>query len=230
MQRRLLQLVDDRAQMLAAISHDLRSALMRRRIAAEDCAGEAERQAIVAEIEDMPAMVESTLTFASGEARMTPSRHTDVAALLISLVDDAADSGRRCSYAGPDHAELMAHPIALERVFSNLIDNALKYGGAARVHPASQDRAGPAGRLLIRIEDDGPGIPPHLAEDVFTPFRRIDPARSNDVPGVGLGLTIARDVIRSHGGAIALRCASGRGLVVEVALPALPRCGARQVA
>ena len=84
-------------------------------------------------------MVESTLTFASGEARMTPDRHTDVAALLISLVDDVVDSGRPCTYAGPDHAGLMAHPIALKRAFSNLIDNAVKYGGTARVILAVSD-------------------------------------------------------------------------------------------
>jgi len=86
MQRRLLRLVDDRTQMLAAISHGLRSALTRLRIAAEDCEGEPEQQAIVREIENIQAMVESTLTCANGEARMTPSRNTDVAALLISPV------------------------------------------------------------------------------------------------------------------------------------------------
>ena len=215
MQRRLLRLVDDRTQMLAAISHDLRSALTRLRIAAEECEGERERQAIVREIEDMQAMVESTLTFASGEARMTPSRSTDVAALLISLVDEAADSGRRCTYVGPDHAEVMAHPVALKRAFSNLMDNAVKYGGAARVTLVAGSE-----RLLVCIEDDGPGIPADRAEEAFAPFRRLDPARSHDVPGVGLGLTIARDVVRSHGGTIMLDTAPGGGFVVTVGLPA----------
>ncbi len=216
MQRRLLGLVDDRTQMLAAISHDLRSALTRLRIAAETCGGEAERQAVVAEIEDMQTMVESTLTFASGEARMTPSRTLDVAALLISLVDEAADSGRPCTYAGPDHAELRAHPVALKRAFSNLIDNAIKYGGAARVGLRCQDTL-----LLVRVEDDGPGISPHLAEEAFLPFRRLDPSRSNEVPGVGLGLTIARDVVQSHGGGIRLAARVAGPFAVEVTLPAM---------
>ena len=215
MQRRLFRLLDDRTQMLAAISHDLRSALTRLRIAAEYCQGEAERQAVVTEVEDMQSMVESTLAFASGEARMTPTRQTDLATLLISLVDEAMDSGRPCTYDGPDHAELMAHPVALKRAFWNLIDNAVKYGGTARVHLSKQDE-----RLFVRIEDDGPGIPAALAEDAFTPFRRLDPARSNNVPGVGLGLTIARDVVRSHGGSIALRSTDRSGLAVDVLFPA----------
>ena len=216
MQRRLFQLLDDRTQMLAAISHDLRSALTRLRIAAEQCGGETEQQAVITEVEDMQSMVESTLAFASGEARMTPSRQTDLATLLISLVDEAMDGGRLCLYDGPDHAELMAHPVALKRAFSNLIDNAVKYGGTARVHLAKEDN-----RLVVHVEDDGPGIPAALAEDAFTPFRRLDPARSNNVPGVGLGLTIARDVILSHGGKIALGSTDHPGLVVEVIFPKL---------
>ena len=214
MQRRLLRFVDDRTQMLAAISHDLRSSLMRLRLAAEVCKDEDARRAFSSEIQDMSAMVESTLAFASGEAQMSPDRLVDVAALLISLSDNATDFGFSCHYTGPDHAQLLGHPVSLKRAFGNLIDNAVKYGQRARI-VLEQD----TDSLGIVIEDDGPGIAPEQVEEAFAPFRRLDPARSGAQPGAGLGLTIARDVIHSHGGRIELGRAASGGLRVSVRLP-----------
>lgn len=214
MQQRLLRFVEDRTRMLAAISHDLRSSLTRLRLAAEQCQGDNEREALTSEIQDMQSMVESTLAFASGEARMAPTQPTDVAALLISLVDEAVDAGRTCDYQGPNHVEAMAHPVSLKRAFWNVIDNAIKYGRGARVSLAAG-----ATSLTIRIEDDGPGIPDASREDVFAPFRRLDPARAHQTPGTGLGLTIARDVIQSHGGTIALCNRASGGLRATIELP-----------
>lgn len=214
MQHRLLRFVDDRTQMLAAISHDLRSALTRLRLAAEQCAGEAERAALSAEIDDMQAMVESTLAFASGEAQLAPNRPTDVASLLISLVDEASDAGQPCSYEGPDHVETMAHPVSLKRAFRNVMDNAVKYGHTARVSLTIE-----AAKLSIVVDDDGPGVPEARMEDVFAPFRRLDTARTQDKSGAGLGLTIARDVVQSHGGTIRLLNRQGGGLRVAIELP-----------
>lgn len=217
MQQRLLRFVEDRTHMLAAISHDLRSSLTRLRLAAEQCQGSDERDALTAEIQDMQSMVESTLAFASGEARMTPTQPTDIAALLISLVDEAVDAGRACDYQGPNHIETMAHPVSLKRAFWNVIDNAIKYGGAARVSLTVD-----AASLTIRIDDDGPGIPDEAREDVFSPFRRLDQARGHAMPGTGLGLTIARDVIQSHGGTIALCNRASGGLSATIELPLRP--------
>lgn len=214
-QRRLLRFDADRAQMLAAMSHDLRSALTRLRLAVDNGAGAEADPALVREIEDMQAMVESTLAFASGEARPDERRPLDLAALLISLVDDAADLGRPCAYAGPDHAEVLGSPPGLRRALWNLVDNAVKYGAVARVTLALE-----AGAVRIEIADDGPGIAPERMEEAFAPFRRLDPARSGKLPGVGLGLTIARDVVQGHGGSIALRTQPGGGLVATVRLPA----------
>lgn len=213
-QHRLLRFDAERAQMLAAMSHDLRSALTRLRLAVDRDATQEADPAVLREIEDMLAMVDSTLAFASGEARPGERRPLDLAALLITMVDDAADHGRPCCYAGPDHAEVRGSPHGLRRALWNLIDNAMKYGGVARVSL----QAGPA-VVRIEIADDGPGIPPDRVEEAFAPFRRLDPARSGRQPGVGLGLTIARDVIEGHGGSIEFRKPTQAGAVVEVVLP-----------
>lgn len=214
MQQRLLRFVEDRTRILAAISHDLRTSLTRLRLTAEQCGGDAQRAALEAEIEEMSTMVESTLAFASGEAQLAPTQVTDVAALLISIVDGATDLGKEVSYEGPNHLEAMAHPVSLKRAFWNVIDNGLKYGKCARVALRDTD-----GQIVVTVADDGPGIPAEAREDVFTPFRRLDPSRSGETPGVGLGLTIARDVMLSHGGLIHLKPGVPHGLVVEMRLP-----------
>jgi signal transduction histidine kinase len=213
-QHRLLRFDAERTQMLAAISHDLRSALTRLQLAIEPGSGRDPDPVLAREIADMQAMVDSTLAFAGGEARQATLGPTDVAALLISLVDEASDQGMACSYEGPDHAVADAYPPALRRAFRNLIDNAVKYGGTARVRLAVEPR-----QLRITILDQGPGIPPHRFEEALAPFRRLDPARSGQIPGVGLGLTIARDVVASHGGSLALGNPPEGGLCVEVTLP-----------
>lgn len=145
---------------------------------------------------------------------MTPTQPTDIAALLISLVDEAVDAGRACGYQGPNHIETMAHPVSLKRAFWNIIDNAIRYGGSARVSLTVG-----AASLTIRIDDDGPGIPDESREDVFAPFCRLDQARGHAMPGTGLGLTIARDVIQSHGRTIALCNRESGGLSATIELP-----------
>lgn len=216
MQRRLLRFVDDRTQMLAAISHDLRSSLTRMRFAIDDIADAHQTAAIMSEIADMQSMLDSTLAFASGEARALPSQLTDIAALLISIVDEASDKGHPCIYEGPDHVETMGHPVSLKRAFRNLIDNGVKYGGSVQVALAVKPDM-----LTISIIDDGPGIPISRIEEAFAPFRRLDTARGAKIPGAGLGLTIARDVIQSHGGTISVGNKIERGLRVLIELPKL---------
>jgi signal transduction histidine kinase len=214
MQRRLLRFVDDRTQILAAISHDLRSSLTRLRLAAEPLVKGDEKSALLAEIADMQSMIESTLAFASGEARIAPNQSTDVAALLISLADEECDAGRRCTYDGPNHVEAMAHPTSLKRAFRNVVDNAIKYGTSAHIGLSVEPDA-----LVVNVDDEGPGIPIDRKEDAFAPFRRLDPARGQNVPGAGLGLTIARDVVQSHGGTIDLLNRDGGGFSVRISLP-----------
>ena len=218
MQERLIRFVGDRTQMLAAISHDLRSSLTRLKIATEGALPNTlhgdDRGAILAEIIDMEAMLELTLSFATGEAMLVPSRPIDVAALLISLVDNALDAGKSCDYEGPNHCETIGHPISLKRAFSNLIDNGVKYGAAAHVSLTID-----ASTLRVAIADEGPGIPAELVEEAFKPFRRLDPARSEIVRGSGLGMTIARDAVQSHGGIIWMQNGADQRFTVIVEIP-----------
>lgn len=213
MQQRLLLFVKERTQMLAAISHDLRSSLTRLRISAEQIESDDDRNAILSEVADMTTMVDTTLVFASGETSEGANQRLDLAALLISLADEAADNGNDCSYVGPDHLEITGRPIPLKRAFRNLIDNAVKYGLVARLALKES-----ADHIEVSITDSGPGIPDDRIEEAMAPFRRLDQARSAEIPGTGLGLTIVRDVILSHGGSIDFKTRDHQGLTVTVLL------------
>jgi signal transduction histidine kinase len=216
MQARIHRLVADRTQALAAVSHDLRTPITRLRLRAgfvEDAEAQARMDA---DLDEMEAMIAATLAYLRGEAEAEPVRTADVAAMLQTLVDDAADAGRAASYDGPAHAELACRPVALKRALANLVGNALEHGGAARVRLREE----PGGGLRIAIEDDGPGIPVAELERVFEPFRRLDPSRSRATGGVGLGLTIARQAILAEGGGLALENRpGGAGLTALVTLP-----------
>jgi signal transduction histidine kinase len=214
MQRRLLLFVKERTQMLAAISHDLRSSLTRMRISAEQIDTDDDRNAMMSEIADMTTMVDTTLAFASGETSEGATQPMDLAALLISLTDEATDKGYDCRYVGPDHLEIIGRLVPLKRAFRNLIDNAVKYGLVARVDLKASPEC-----IEVGINDNGPGIPDDRIEEAMAPFRRLDQARSAETPGTGLGLTIVRDVILSHGGSIGFKTEDGQGFTVTILLP-----------
>lgn len=213
MQARLKKFVDERMQMLAAISHDLRTPLTRLRLYAESVKDEAQRAQILSDISDMETMVSTSLAFMSDEIHREPYNAVDVASLLISITDNFIDDGRQVTYAGPDHAQLSCRPVALRRAFTNLIDNGCKYGGEVAV--SLKDAAA---SLIIDIRDKGPGIPADQAERAFAPFQRLEASRNRATGGTGLGLTIARDVILGHGGDIKLINEAG-GFVVRIELP-----------
>lgn len=214
MQARIRRLVDDRTRMLAAISHDLRTALTRLRLRAEYIEDAEQQKKAFDDLDDMRTMLDATLAFARDDARAEPRARIDLASLLESLCDDHADAGRPARYAGPARAALAARPVALRRAFANLIDNALRYGEAADVTLSET-----AELLIVEIADRGPGIAPELREKVFEPFFRIEGSRSRDTGGTGLGLAVARSIVRGHGGDITLDDRPGGGLVVRVELP-----------
>lgn len=213
MQARLKKFVDERMQMLAAISHDLRTPLTRMRLFAEEVKDEEQRAQILSDISDMETMVATSLAFMSDEIHREPSNAVDVASLIISITDNFADDGRQVTYAGPDHAHLSCRPVALRRAFTNLIDNGCKYGGEVAVALKDETSA-----LVIDIRDKGPGIPADQTERAFTPFQRLETSRNRETGGTGLGLTIARDVIIGHGGDIRL-IHDAQGFMVRVELP-----------
>jgi signal transduction histidine kinase len=215
MQERIKNFIDERTNMLAAMSHDLRTSLTGLRLDAEELADGEAKGRLLAGLGEMEQMISATLAFAGDDLKGEPTQKIDLAALLISLCDSFSDRNCSTSYSGPDHLFAMCQPLAIKRALTNLIDNAIKYGGCARVQLAHS-----GGRAAISIADEGPGIPPDKADIAFQPFRRLDSSRNRETGGVGLGLTIARDIIQSHGGEIGLGVPpQGSGLEVRISLP-----------
>jgi signal transduction histidine kinase len=210
MQERLRRFVEDRTLMLGAISHDLRTVLTRLRLRAEFIAEGEQRDKALADLAEAKTMLDEALRFARDDAAAEPRGRLDLAALLQTVCDDAADA----CYEGPDRAALEGRPVALRRAFDNLVRNACLYGQHADVTL----RARPD-RYEIEVADRGPGIPADQRETVFRPFTRLETSRSRETGGTGLGLTVARDAIRAHGGDIALADRPGGGLLVTVTLP-----------
>ncbi|HEY1722816.1 MAG TPA: ATP-binding protein [Magnetospirillaceae bacterium] len=209
MQTRLRRFIDDRTQMTAAISHDLRTPITRMRLRAEFVEDDEQRAKMLTDLDEMEAMIASTLAFARDDAARELRSSVDVAAMLAGL---AADFG--AVYAGPDRLMLEAGPMGLKRAFANLLENAQAYAGDAHV-TLSETSSG----ALILVEDNGPGIPPSELERVFAPFYRLERSRNRETGGTGLGLAVARSAIRSHGGDIVLSNRPDGGLRASVTLP-----------
>ncbi len=214
MQTCIKRFIQDRTQMLAAISHDLRTPITRLRLRAEFVDDERERKKMLGDLDEMEAMIGATLAFARDDAANEKAESVDVAAIIAALCGDERAVGRDISYSGPDTFGLIARPLALKRAINNLVDNAVKYGGAARV-TLSPERE----EVVIDIDDDGPGIPLRDKERVFAPFIRLESSRSRETGGTGLGLTIARNAVRSMGGDVELTNRLEGGLRVRVTLP-----------
>ena len=214
MQARLRTFVKDRTQMLAAISHDLRTPITRLRLRAEFIEDDEQRGRMLADLEQMEAMIAATLAFAGEDAAGEARKAFDLGVLLKDLCEDAAEAGHPMDYRGPAHVAVSGRPVALGRAFANLIDNAVKYAGGGRVSAHETAEA-----VVVAVDDDGPGIPPDDLERAFEPFHRIEPSRSRETGGVGLGLAVVRSIVRGHGGDVRLENRAGGGLSATVTLP-----------
>jgi len=214
MQDRLRRLVSDRTLMLAALSHDLRTMLTRLKLRADFIEDDQQRQKALADIDEMQAMLDVTLSFARDETTEEARTPVDLSSLLESLCDDLRDSGQQVSCESGDRLTIRCQPVAIRRMFSNLIGNAVKYGDEAHV---TASRKGDA--VVVAIADKGPGIPPEMWDQVFTPFFRLEGSRSRETGGTGLGLSVARSIVRRHGGEIELSNRPEGGLIVTVTLP-----------
>lgn len=214
MQDRIVRFVQDRTQMLAAISHDLKTPITRLRLRAEFIEDEEQRAKMLADLAEMEQMIAATLAFARDDAASEPRQRLDLATMVQGMLEDLEDMGVACSYDGPDSLVIAARPVALKRAIANLIDNAVKYGGRAGVGLRST-----GGEIHLSIDDDGPGIPPESVERVFAPFFRLESSRSRDTGGTGLGLAVARAAIRAHGGDITLANRPEGGLRATLILP-----------
>jgi two-component system, OmpR family, osmolarity sensor histidine kinase EnvZ len=213
MRIRLRRSIQQRTEMLAGVSHDLRTPLTRMKLSLALLADSPETKELSDDVSDMERMIEGYLAFARGEGDEDPIP-TD----LSEILEDVAAGARRdnanveVTWQGDMNVEL--RPLAIKRCLTNLVSNALRYGTMVRLQ-AVRGRTS----VEITIDDNGPGIPPDKYEDVFRPFFRLDESRNVDTGGVGLGLTIARDVARSHGGDVALAPSALGGLSVIVRIP-----------
>jgi signal transduction histidine kinase len=215
MQYRLQRFLEDRTQMLAAISHDLRAPLARLRLRAELVVDGEQQRKMFDDLDSMNGMIESTLAFARDDARQEPRTLVDLGVLVGDVCEDAGDAGDNVAYTGQRGVDIPCRPTLIRRAVANLIDNAIKYGGSARVKIIHE-----IDRVMIVVDDDGPGVPPEEHEKVFAPFYRREPARDPAKAGVGLGLSIARTVAREHGGDVTLRNRDNGGLRASIELPA----------
>jgi signal transduction histidine kinase len=223
MQQRIRQLIEDRTQALAAVSHDLRTPIARLQLRCGLMQDPALRVECERDLVEMEAMVEATLAYLRGEEDPEVPRLTDIASLLATLIDGAVDAGHQASLSGPGHCVLMVRPVSVKRAFANLINNAVTYGGNASVAIQLNH-----GSVRILIDDDGPGIPESDIEAAFQPFQRLDASRNRGTGGVGLGLTIARRTFAREGGSLNLFNRSERGLRAEVILPVPVRAAGYQ--
>jgi len=209
MAARIRRFVQDRTELLTAIGHDLRTPITRLKLRAEFIEDEEQQRKILADLAELEAMVAATLAFGRDAASAEPVSPLDLAELLRTVLDEAGDAQPELAdllaYEGPPHFTLRARPLAMKRALANLVANALNYGGSARVRLIPPVSAGAAGRMVtIEVEDDGPGIAAAELERVFEPFHRGEPSRSRETGGVGLGLPIARNILRAHGGDVVL--------------------------
>ncbi len=213
MRERVKRLIDQRAQLLAGVSHDLRTPLTRLKLQLALMSPSSEIEDAKRDLNDMEQTLDEYLTFAKGLGEEAP-QSIDVAAIASEVVDNLARAGVDVGLEKAGDATTPARARAIKRCLANLIDNAAAHGDKVRVTVR-----GEAAAVIVAVDDNGPGIPEELYEDAFRPFSRLDATRSRNQKGVGLGLAIARDVARSHGGDISLSQSPLGGLRASLRLP-----------
>lgn len=212
MQGRLKRYIDDRTAMVGAISHDLRTPLARIRFKLEG-AGPELKQTVLSDVAQMEQMIQGVLTFIRNESTPRRRERLDLLSLVECVADDSAMVGGDVEIIDSAPVTVEGDPVALQRLFVNLVDNAVKYGGQARIRVRRED-----GHAVVEIADAGQGLSPDDLERVFQPFYRADASRNLDAGGIGLGLPIARSTARAHGGDVEL-VAADNGLRARVSLP-----------
>ena len=212
MRERIKRQIRTRTEMLAGISHDLRTPLTRMKL---QLAMQKEKHALDLneDVLEMEHMIQEYLDFARGEGGEEPAL-VNLREWLGRVQENYKRQGREIALAIRDDAELQARPMALSRCISNIIDNAFYYGASCTLTAKADGEY-----VTLIVDDKGPGIPADKRKEVFRPFMRLDPSRNLQTGGAGLGLAIARDIVLSHGGEIILEDAPGGGLRVVIKLP-----------
>ncbi len=213
MQQRLARYVDDRTAMIGAIAHDLRTPLTRLRFRLEE-APESVRGKMVADISEMEAMISAAIAFVRDATTPAARTKLELASLLESLADEMSETGLDVTVEDAGRVIVDGDPVGLRRLFNNLLENAVKFAGGARVRVWTAD-----GAAMVQIDDNGPGLPEGELERVFEPFYRCEQSRNRESGGIGLGLPVARSVSRAHGGDTTLSNRPQGGLRATVILP-----------
>jgi two-component system osmolarity sensor histidine kinase EnvZ len=213
MKQRVERTMEQRTTMLAGVSHDLRTILTRFKLEMALIGDSPEVEGMKKDIDEMARMLEAYMAFARGDSA-EPSAPTDIEALLEELRLDAERQGDKATVVFHGEPVVTVRPDAFKRCLANLVSNAARYASSIAITGHRDHRW-----LTVTIDDDGPGIPPGMREEVFKPFLRLDHARNQDEGGTGLGLAIARDIARSHGGDIALGDSPLGGLRATVRVP-----------
>jgi two-component system osmolarity sensor histidine kinase EnvZ len=214
MRDRIQRHIDQRTALLASVSHDLRTPLTRLRLELALAPPFKRAEAMSGDMDEMEHMIDEYLAFARGEAGEA-AQDVSIPDLLAAAAEDARRAGAEVEVVAPETLTAAVRPLAFKRAVINLAGNAAAHGEHVRLTA----RPLPSGGFEIAIEDDGPGIPDDMHEEAFRPFSRLDESRNQNRKGVGLGLAIARDVARGHGGDILLERSDLGGLRALIRMP-----------
>jgi signal transduction histidine kinase len=214
MRVRIAAMLAEKDHMLGALGHDLRTPLAALRIRAENVEHETERARMVETIEDMSAMLEDILSLARLGRAKGEAERLDLSALVDSAIEDFRDLGAPVELDDGERVVVTGQANLLKRALRNLIDNAVRHGGGAKVRVREED-----GQAIVEIDDEGPGIPEDKLQAVLEPFARLDASRSREAGGSGLGLALASAIVREHGGELTLANREGGGLRAMIELP-----------
>lgn len=219
MKERIQRQISERTQMLAGVSHDLRTPLTRMKLQLAMLPDNGDKNGLdkeefLQDVNEMEKMLEGYLSFVSGEGG-EPSTFVDMNEMILSILNKFRNSKALIRYSTNDQVSaIQGREQSLKRALTNVIGNAFNYGSTVSVALESNNN-----KLEVTVDDDGPGIPPDKREDVFKAFYRIEGSRNKETGGVGLGLSIAKDVIVSHGGKIELTDSPIGGLRVLISIP-----------
>ncbi len=217
MQNRIQDLIRDRTQMIAAISHDLRTPITRMKLRLQLLDDQSGTAACIQDLDEMNEMIKAVMDFSRDDAEKEPMMRIELASLVETICNDAVDMGHLLTFQGHvQRVPVMGRSLDLKRAFTNVINNACRYGTRVSVDLSVVSR-----QARILIKDDGPGIPEDEIERVFEPFYRAEKSRNRDTGGVGLGLAVTEGIIHAHEGKIRLRNVKPSGLLVTIMLPCL---------
>jgi signal transduction histidine kinase len=216
MQDRIKRLIEDRTAFAAALAHDIGTPITRLVLRLDDLPESDVRNKITSDVAQMQRMIQSTLNFARMDFQAEPSERFDVVTLVHSIASDVSDGTGTVRVHAPPELAISTKPIALRRALVNITENAVRYGKTAVITVARGDQK--TGMLDISVDDAGPGIPSHLHEEAFRPFRRLCDDEAS-IDGTGLGLSVARSIARSLGGDVTLENRPSGGLRVSVSIP-----------